>query len=38
MTDVREHVLPQTRRWNLVHLTDQPDLTDGDRDPKVSAF
>ena len=38
MTNVREHVLPQTQRWNLAHLTDQLDLTDGDRGPKVSAF
>ncbi|MGV8967774.1 MAG: TIGR00341 family protein [Cellulomonas sp.] len=38
MTTVREHVLPQTQRWDLAHLTDQLDLTVGDRGPKVSAF
>ena len=38
MTNDRDHVLPQTQRWNLAHLTDQLDLTDGDRGPKVSAF
>jgi len=38
MKNVRSRVLPQAQRWDLTQLTDQLDLTFGDRASKVSAF